>query len=528
MTNSLDWQHWLGKARGLGKLSAMTRQNVGEGELAALAEALAPRLRPGDFIALHGELGAGKTTFARALIRALLANPDEEVPSPTFALVQPYESARFFILHFDFYRLRDPAEAAELGLDDALAQGIAIAEWPERLGEHLPPDRLDIRLGDGDSLDKRHITLAGQGSWAPRLDRFAAAERFIAESGWPGARQSYVNGDASVRSYARLARDGKSALLMDWPRQPDGPPIRGNLPYSRIAHLAEDVRPFVAVANALREAGLRAPEIYAADFARGFLLIEDFGDAVFTRLAAQGADMLPLYRLAVDALLVLRRKTPPAAMPYEGGAHSLPAYDREALGIETELLLDWFLPAIRGGEPPAAVRETFLGLWRAQFDWLLAQPSGWVQRDYHSPNLNLRDGGEGLERLGIIDFQDALRGHPAYDLVSLLQDARIDLDPAIEPELIGYYCAGAAAQEPGFDEAAFFRAYRLLGAQRNTKILGIFARLARRDGKRAYLQHMPRVARYLTADLQHLDLADLKSWYERELPGDIAGLAARF
>jgi tRNA threonylcarbamoyl adenosine modification protein YjeE len=507
----------------------MTRQNVGEGDLAALAEALAPRLRPGDFIALRGELGAGKTTFARALIRALLASPDEEVPSPTFALVQPYDSARFPILHFDFYRLRDCAEAAELGLDDALARGIAIAEWPERLGGYLPADRLDIYLDDGDSLDKRHVTLAGRGSWTSRLDRFAEAECFITASGWPGARQSYVNGDASVRSYARLTRNGKSALLMDWPRQPDGPPIRGNLAYSRIAHLAEDVRPFVAVADALREAGLPAPRIYAADLARGFLLIEDFGDAVFTRLAAQGADMLPLYRLAVDALLVLRRKAPPSSMPYGDGAHSFPAYDREALGIETELLLDWFLPAIRGGEPPVAVRDAFLGLWGAQFDWLLAQPAGWVQRDYHSPNLILCEGGgEGLQRLGIIDFQDALRGHPAYDLVSLLQDARIDLDPAIEPELIAYYCTKAAAAEPGFDEGAFLRAYRLLGAQRNTKILGIFARLARRDGKRAYLQHMPRVARYLTADLQHLDLAGLKSWYERELQGDIAGMTARF
>jgi tRNA threonylcarbamoyl adenosine modification protein YjeE len=512
----------------VGEASAITLQNVGEPALAGLAESLAPRLRPGDFIALHGDLGAGKTTFARALIRAILASPLEEVPSPTFALVQPYEGARFPILHFDFYRLGDPAEAGELGLDDALAGGLAIAEWPERLGSRLPADRLDIRLDDGDSTDTRNLTLTGRGGWSARVERFAAAQLFVAKSGWENARPSYVNGDASARSYSRLARPGGSTILMDWPKAPDGPPIRGGLPYSRIAHLAEDVRPFVAMAHALREAGLAAPEIYAADLAHGFLLIEDFGDDVFTRLAAQGTDMLPLYRLAVDALLLLRRTQPPAEMLFDGGIHKLPAYDAGALAIETELLVDWFLPAVRGAETPPAVHQEFARLWAEQFDCLLAQPQGWVLRDYHSPNLILRDGHGALDRLGLLDFQDAMCGHPAYDLVSLLQDARLDLPPEMEPDLLAYYGAEASGQEPGFDEAAFLRAYRLLGAQRNTKILGIFARLARRDGKRAYLRHMPRVARYLAADLQHSDLAGLKSWYERELPGDIASLTALF
>jgi tRNA threonylcarbamoyl adenosine modification protein YjeE len=506
----------------------MNIDDLSEEGLAALAGALAPRLRPGDFLALHGDLGAGKTTFARFLIRALLGRPEEEVPSPTFALVQPYEGPRFPISHFDFYRLSSAGEADELGLDDALASGLAIAEWPERLGARLPADRLDIGLADTGAPTTRRIALTGRGSWAARLDRFAQAQRFIAEKGWAGASQTYVNGDASPRGYTRLTRNDETAILMDWPKAPDGPPIRSGLPYSQIAHLAEGVGPFIAVARALREAGLAAPRIDAEDTRRGFLLIEDFGDAVFTRLAAEGADMLPLYRLAVDALLLLRRATPPAAMPVDGGAHALPAYDREALGIETELLVDWFLPAISGAETPPDTRATFAALWSEQFDWLLAEPAGWLLRDYHSPNLVLRSDRQGLDRLGILDFQDALRGHAAFDLVSLLQDARLDLPPGLEPELLAYYCERARAADPAFDETAFTRAYRLLGAQRNTKILGIFARLARRDGKRAYLRHMPRVARYLTSDLQHSALARLKSWYENELPGDIASLTERF
>jgi N-acetylmuramate 1-kinase len=507
----------------------MRVENVSEDDLALLASALAPRLRAGDFLALHGDLGAGKTAFARALIRALTNSPDEDVPSPTFAIVQPYTGQRSPLHHYDFYRIVHPSEADELGLDDALAQGIVIAEWPERLGHRLPSDRLDISLADGDDASTRHVTFEGQGGWTARMERFAASLRFIAACGWNGASVSYVNGDASTRSYQRLAKGGRTAILMDSPRMPDGPPIRNGLPYSRIAHLAEDVRPFVAVAGALREAGLAAPEIYAGDFGQGFLLIEDFGDTVFTRLAAEGADMLPPYRLAVDALVALRRVEAPSSLPVDGGGvHVVPAYDRDALAIETELLTDWFLPAVRGFDTPAAVRESFAALWNVQFDWLLAQAPGWVLRDYHSPNLVIRTGRHGLEKLGILDFQDAMRGHPAYDLVSLLQDARLDLPPALEPELLAAYCGQAAAQDAGFDRDAFIRAYRLLGAQRNTKILGIFARLARRDGKRAYLQHMPRVARYLMSDLEHSGLGGLKSWYDNALPGDIASMTTRF
>ena len=501
--------------------------DMSEDALAALARRLAPRLRAGDFLALRGDLGAGKTAFARTLIRALMEHDGEEVPSPTFALVQPYECPRLAIHHFDFYRLSGPDEVAELGLGEALAAGIVIAEWPERLGDGLPPDRLEIALGETADPALRQVELEGFGAFAPRVERFIAVSRFAAEAGWGSARPSFVNGDASPRSYTRLAANGKTAILMDWPRAPDGPPIRGSRPYSRIAHLAEDVTAFVAVAEALRAAGLPAPEIYAKDFAQGFLLMQDFGDEVFTRIAARGEDVAAHYRAAVDALLVLRQHPPASVLAVNGLTHSLPDYDREALAIETELLVDWFLPAVRGEAVPPGAREEFARAWDEQFDWLLTQAPGWVLRDYHSPNLMWRAGGEGLNRLGLLDFQDAVRGHPAYDLVSLLQDARLDLPARIEAELLPYYCDAAARADAAFDRAAFLRAYRLLGAQRNTKILGIFARLARRDGKRGYLRHMPRIARYLTANLADPALARLKAWYDRELPGDIEGLTAR-
>ena len=258
----------------------------------------------------------------------------------------------------------------------------------------------------------------------------------------------------------------------------------------------------------------------------GLLLLEDFGDLTFTRLAGEGADLAPLYRTAVDALLSLRGRPPEPVLSSGGATHILPDYDHEALGIETELVPDWLLPALSGHATPPGPRAEFTALWAEQFDWLVKQPTGWVLRDFHSPNLIWRPERQGLARLGIIDFQDALRGHPAYDLVSLLQDARLDLPGGLEAELLAYYCENAAKAEPGFDRAAFSRAYHLLGAQRATKILGIFTRLARRDGKRAYLQHMPRMARYLAANLADPDLAKLKSWYEREVPQELEGIAA--
>lgn len=507
-------------------------EDFSEDALRDLAETLAPRLRTGDFLALRGELGAGKTAFARFLIRALMERPDEEVPSPTFALVQPYDSPRFAIHHFDFYRLTSPQEALELGLDDALAAGIVIAEWPERLAEYLPADRLEISLTDADALDRRHVTLDGVGGWQARLARFAAITGFIDASDWAGSRHIFVNGDASTRGYTRLYRNGATVLLMDWPKAPDGPPIRHGKPYSQIAHLAEDVRPFIAVAEALRETGLSTPRIYEQDLDAGLLLLEDFGDLTISGLAAGSAEVRPLYRLAVDALLALRAHQPPAVLTAGAIRHRLADFDREALGIETELVPDWFLPALRGAETPAALRAEFAGLWNEQFDWLLAQPSGWVMRDFHSPNLIWRPNETGLDRLGIIDFQDAMRGHAAYDLVSLLQDARLDLPDDLEAELLQHYCMGAAKADPAFDRVDFLRAYRLLGAQRATKLLGIFTRLARRDGKRVYLQHLPRAARRLAANLADRHLAKLRLWYERELPGggslnDGDGLAAR-
>ena len=494
-----------------------------EDQLCHLAEIVAAIAQRGDLIALEGDLGAGKSTFARALIRRLAGNPHEDIPSPTFTLVQSYETPRLAVAHFDLYRLDDPHELDELGLEHALERGIALVEWPERGGNRLPQTRFTIRLTDaGNDATRRDIEISGTGALAPRAYRLHRIATLIGRVAWDGigAHVDYLQGDASVRRYARLTSTEKgSAVLMDWPRQPDGPPIRNGKPYSAIAHLAEDVRPFVAIADALRDAGIAAPAIYASDLDAGLLLLEHLGDDVFGRALQDGASQRELWQAAIDVLVHLRRvpADQPLAIAGDAGTWTLPRYDAEAMGIEVELLSDWLYPFATGSDMSADARAEFISAWQETIARLGALPTGWALRDYHSPNLIWRPERTGLARVGVIDFQDALQGPLAYDLVSLTQDARLDVSPALEADLLDYYCGAVRRAEPSFDEATFRFAYAALGAQRNTKILGIFARLAKRDGKPVYIQHMPRIWGYLSRALAHPELASLRPVYDRHI-----------
>ena len=506
-----------------------TVQQANETRLNRVAQLIALKLAPGDLLALSGDLGAGKTTLARGLVRALLGDGDAEVPSPTFSIVQTYETPRVFVAHADLYRLAREDELGELGLDEMLAQGALIVEWPDKAPSLASPNRLDVELSETGDVATRNMTLTGHGTWGPRLARLEMISTFLDHSTVADdAPVSCLQGDASARAYARTERNGQSVILMDSPRQPDGPPVRDGLSYSRIAHLAEDVRAFVAVARGLKAANLSAPEIYQADLERGLLLLEDFGDGVFGQELARGVSQENLWRQGVDTLLALRAVPMPAVLPLpDGSSYTVPRQDRAALQIEVELLIDWYWPAVKGGPAPAAVRQDFLAIWNAFFDVILEQPAGWVLRDYHSPNLIFLPDRTGARSAGLIDFQDALEGHAAYDLVSLLQDARVDVSAAIERKLFAHYCAAAAAAEPEFDIPAFEFAYSALGAQRNTKILGIFARLAKRDGKPGYLRHVPRLWDYLDRDLAHPELADLKAWFALHFPGPSRHIAVK-
>jgi tRNA threonylcarbamoyl adenosine modification protein YjeE len=483
-----------------------------------LAMDVAAMLAPGDFVTLSGDLGAGKTTFARAVVRHLAGDHRLEVPSPTFTLVQTYALPRFTIVHGDLYRVSEPRELIELGFDDT-AEAAILLEWPERIADTLPKDRLDIAftLKPERGLNYRDARVTGHGTFASRAARMTTIRRFLDDSGFADAERQYLQGDASTRTYERLAQGARRVVLMNARRRPDGPPVRNGLPYSAIAHLAEDVRPFVAMARALRSLGLSAPDIYAADLAEGLLILEDMG----SEGVVAGDPPAPIeerYGAAIDVLAALHRAPAPEVLPVAPSVdHRVPTYDRDAFLIEAELLLDWYIPH-RGGTVSGEARHQFLSLWRAALTRAATGPVHWVLRDFHSPNLLWLPDRTGVARVGLLDFQDAVLGPPAYDVASLLQDARVDVPETLEFALLGRYAQARQTDDPQFNLANFVALYALMAAQRATKILGIFARLDRRDGKPQYLRHLPRVWRYLRRSLAQPTLAPLRAWYDAHVP----------
>jgi tRNA threonylcarbamoyl adenosine modification protein YjeE len=484
-----------------------------------LAADVAALVGPGDLVTLSGGLGAGKTAFARALIRILTGDPDIEVPSPAFTLMQIYEGLNFPIVHADFYRIDKPRDLVELGFDEACDGALVLVEWPERAGDTLQADRLDIALRLDPSKDPsyRAVTLTGTGTFTARLARAKAIHELLDGSGWSSAERSFMQGDASTRSYERLRKpDGQGAILMISPPRPDGPPLRYGKSYSAIAKLAEDIRPFIAIGRGLREQGLSAPEIYAFDLTAGLAVIEDLGGEPVTR---ESGIIEERYAVALAALAHLHGANLSDTLPIDDQeTYRIPAYDVDALSIEVELLLDWYVPYIACAQIASGAKATFVNLWNHAVQSILAARPTWTLRDYHSPNLLWLAGRQGIARVGIVDFQDCVLGHAAYDVVSLLQDARIDVPEEAELKLLAQYARLRRDEDGVFDTAGFARAYAILGAQRATKILGIFARLDGRDKKPQYLVHLPRIERYLAKNLGHPALSELKLWYEEHLP----------
>ena len=315
-------------------------------------------------------------------------------------------------------------------------------------------------------------------------------DNFLSQAGWQGETIEPIPGDASFRRYFRLRRTAdasQTAMLMFAP-----PP-------------EEDPKPFLHVAKWLSDNGMRAPQIFADDAAQGWVLTEDFGDDRMREwIEAQPDGETGAYASAIDALGKLH--TLPAG-PF-------PAYDAAVYQREVGLLTEWFCPAANLTVDGASYAKA----WDAVLAPVLAeqQPGVTVLRDYHAENIMmLAPDNAGTGEQGLIDFQDALVGHPAYDLVSLLQDARRDVSTELETVMLERY---AAAMQPQFD---LHSSYAVLGAQRNAKIVGIFTRLWKRDGKPRYLGMIPRVWEALERDLQHEALAPVADWFDANIPADI-------
>ncbi|MCA3555955.1 tRNA (adenosine(37)-N6)-threonylcarbamoyltransferase complex ATPase subunit type 1 TsaE [Aestuariivirga sp.] len=493
----------------------LTRRFGSAAELEGFAAELSLFARPGMVLLLQGVLGAGKSTFARAFIRALSDGAEFDVPSPTFTLVQTYDETRVPVAHADLFRIGSAQELDELGFEDLIKTRVLAVEWPEKILGERHADRLLIELSGSGS--QRDAAITASGAWQQALARNDAINAFLSTSRWARAGRRFLEGDASFRRYETLHLPGEAAILMDMPARPDGPPVKYGKPYSAIAHLAEDIRAVIAINRVLCERGYSAPKAEAYDLDNGFAVMEDLGRSVYGAMMRAGQDMGEPLRAAVAVLAHMAARDWPTDVPLDGQTYRVPPYDVGAQLIEADLLPSWFWPHLNGGEIPAATRADFEALWMDLLPLTQAGHRVWALRDYHSPNLLWLPQRQGLARVGLIDTQDALMGHPAYDLASMLQDARVDVDVRLADELYEHYCL-LRTDDPHFDRANFDMAYAILGAQRATKILGIFARLSKRDGKHGYLHHIPRVSRYLERNLAHPRLAGLKHWFDTHLP----------
>jgi aminoglycoside/choline kinase family phosphotransferase len=347
---------------------------------------------------------------------------------------------------------------------------------------------------------------------------------FVERSGWRNAEIVPRPGDASTRSYARVSLNGRKAMLMDQPQSAETPAAPANatpeerhaLGYNAVARLAgADTARFVAASNHLRGLGLSAPEIYAADPAQGFVLIEDFGDELYADVLTRGGDERALYEQAAEVLAALHAQDAPATLHPD---KALLAYDETAQIAEADLMTEWYMPyALGRAARPDEIAE-HRTLWRATLETLREPSPVFVHRDYHAQNLLWLPERKGIARVGLIDFQDALAGSRAYDLISLVEDARRDVIPEVAAATTAHYLMAT-----GTDERNFRAQMAVMAAQRNAKIAGIFARLYKRDGKPRYLGYLPRVWGYLNRDLEHPALAKLKSWYDKTIPRERRG-----
>ena len=489
-----------------------------EDDTIAFARLLAPCLQKGDLVTLSGDLGAGKTAFVRALIRALANNDTLEVPSPTFTLIQTYDTLNLSVIHCDLYRLREPDELIELGFDELSRDSLSLVEWASHAPELEARADIDIHLSLKPNTQGigRSIIVTAREDYVSRLKSMMDVTTLLASHGWLSAKRVAIAGDASGRHFERLTKNESSAILMHAPPPLSGPIQRDGKTYRTLARLSDSLGSFVAMAQALHEQSVSAPTIFAADIENGLALVEDFGVEGLTRDQAPVADR---YREAVSLLAHLHAKNlPQLIVGQDRESYRLPSYDLEPLLTEVELFLEWYYPTFSKIPLSDEARAQFFDLWRGFIEPCLKDRQTWTLRDYHSPNLFWLSGREGFQHIGVIDIQDAVYGHPAYDLASLLQDARIAIPEALELELIKHYADLREAADPSFNLAQFLNAYAIYGAQRVTKILGIFVRLDRRDHKPDYLRHLPHMRAYLKRNLAYPALAPLKTWFSTIVP----------
>lgn len=494
-----------------------------EAETAQLAQKISAYLFAGDVIRLEGDLGAGKSTFARALIQAL--GHKGSVPSPTFTLMQTYEDTRLPIAHLDCYRIEDPAELEALDLHLYLAHAVTVVEWPEKGGEIFSqnrPDALDYHILSMDnagtltinlkeiSPEKREVTFTASPSWVPRLalvekswSRAVTTEgrlEFLAHHGrTPEKLEKASPGDWSMRSYWRYEHNGKTEILVDSPT-----PL-------------EDIKSKIQLVEIYNKIGIKVPQIYAADEAKGYIIEEDFGPQRLLPFVEglPEEEKEPWLRAALDFLVDVKTKSTAVKMR---------SYTVEDFFLEAARFVDCTLPAMTGHATPVEEREAFHRAMVPLIQKILAVPQTLTHWDYHADNIMvLNPQKPAVESLGLIDFQDARLGPASYDVASFLKNDRLPIAPQVAEKLLE-----ETMQKMGIeDKEGFKESCELIALQRTFKILGGLMRLAVRDGRTDLLDLLPRCWCILNEGLIKLEGTELARWAQKNIPENKTVLALK-
>ena len=468
-------------------------------DLEKLAKELTPLLNEGGVMTLNGQIGAGKTALAKLVIHDLTQVPLEDIISPTFNLYHTYNKDNLEITHYDLYRIESEIELLEIDLNEAFTDKICIIEWADRFKDLLPKDRIEVTITC--LKNERLYKINPLGKFKDVVKNWAKIENFLSDLDINFTELQRLRGDASKRKYYRVKNLDNTMILMDATQESDMKSKTGP---------TDGINDFIKIQEYLDSIDVRVPKLIARNKHDNIILEEDLGEYSYTDMLTK-ENYVELYNPAIKTLIHISNINHPKNISTNSNPHYLREFDLDTYLNEAEIFIDYYWPFIHGKQCNADKKKEFRDIMVGVYS-NLTNDKTLMLRDFHSPNLLFLENENGYRKCAVIDFQDALFGHPLYDLVSLTNDARITIDEYQEKYLIELYKKDFPFNNFQFDSLSFMQQYHILGVQRSIKILGIFARLAILEANQNYLVHMPRIICYFKRIMQSGSIQALACW----------------
>ena len=473
-------------------------------DLEELAKELTPLLTQGCLMTLNGQIGTGKTTLAKLLINNLTQTPHEDIVSPTFNLYHTYSSDNLEIAHYDFYRIESEMELLEIDLSESLTDKVCIIEWANKFKDLLPKDRIEISIKF--IKNEREYIIRPLGKFREVVSSRNKIENFLCDLDINFTELQRLPGDASKRKYYRVTGSNNTMILMDAAQKSDIKSKTG---------LTNGIDDFIKIQEYLDSIDVRVPKLIETNKIDNIILEEDLGEYCYKDILTK-ENYQELYDPAIQTLIHISNIKHPKNISMNSNPHYIKEFDLDIYLNEAEIFIDYYWPFVNGNLCSVDKKQEFRDIMGELYS-NLTHDKTLMLRDFHSPNLLFLDNENAFRKCAVIDFQDALFGHPLYDLVSLINDARITIDVYQEKYLIELYKKDFSFHNVQFDSSSFMQQYHILGVQRSIKILGIFARLAILENNKDYIVHMPRVISYIKRTMYSGCIEELTKWLNKNL-----------